>query len=545
MQDQSPARPKTYRRKLPRPDERGRIRGVVGQSRDYDGKMYPARFTVGNAADTAPANAMRRLDAIRDLYARQCAELGVDYWVGWIWCWAARLAQAVPLVVYGEHDLDTKSATASEGAAGDNLRQIAQLQAWGTPITIADPRLQTLGYAYIRKDMDRQIAQAVDKALAEVRERWGDDAIEKAGVPPVTSAASGTLHKAIDDCIAYTEQHGKKDGGGGLAQSPRKNIERLRALQGHHADLPLWRLDIGGIDGLAGYWRNRPTTKRGGRCSSRYAKMMLQELWRLLTWIDKQTSYNWTKPRGIEDISRDPVALPDDDGRHETAFRSAVKHTYTPEQLAVIVQYADRFESALIGVCVNCAFGASEVGQWRTRDYQLFARHPHANKLGITSTDADSWIVGKRPKTGIYGEHLLWDEVARAVKPFLDGREVLPVTKHPKGKPWYRPHSKNAQSQFGNWWAGDNGLLERIRADKEHADFPKLPFGSLRDLLPNILRREYSDEVASLALQHGKLSDDDLLKCYANLPYKKLFEATRELHAMFVPFLSALAQKSP
>jgi hypothetical protein len=79
----------------------------------------------------------------------------------------------------------------------------------------------------------------------------------------------------------------------------------------------------------------------------------------------------------------------------------------------------------------------------------------------------------------------------------------------PKGKPWYRIHSKNAQSQFGNWWAT---LLERVR--KKHTDFPKL--------LPNILRREYSDEVASLALQHGKLSGDDLLKCYANLPLSKV-----------------------
>jgi hypothetical protein len=136
-------------------------------------------------------------------------------------------------------------------------------------------------------------------------------------------------------------------------------------------------------------------------------------------------------------------------------------------------------------------------------------------------------------KTGIYGEHLLWDEVARAVKPFLDGREVLAVTS--SGKPWYRTHSKNAQSGFGNWWLH---LLERV--EEKHSDFPRLPFGSLRDLLPNILRREYSDEVASLALQHGKLSSDNLLDCYANLPFHKLFKATRELGTMFKPFLDAL-----
>src|SRR5208282_2028130 len=131
MQNQPPSRPKTYRRKLPRPDERGRIRVVVGQVKDNDGTMNAARFTVGNAADTAPVDAMRRLDAIRNLYARQCAELGVDHWIGWVACWATRLAQAVPVVVYGKDD-PCKGFT--EGVAGDYLSVVLQLQAWGTPI---------------------------------------------------------------------------------------------------------------------------------------------------------------------------------------------------------------------------------------------------------------------------------------------------------------------------------------------------------------------------------------------------------------------------
>ena len=531
-------RPKTYRRGLPRPDERGRIRVVVGQARAFEngtyqsGKMHPVRFTIGTREATAPADAIRRLDAIRNLYERQCREYSINYWASWVGDWALKLAREVPVVVYA-----SDYALCNEGQAAEELLIVKKLQAWGVPIAIADPRLETLGYGVLRKDIDERVAEAVEKALAKLRGTWGDEAMEKAGTPPSATAASGTLHQAIDGCIKYTREHGKRDGRGDLAQSPRKCVERLEALKVHHADCPLWRLDLGGIERLAGYWRNRPTTKRGGRCSARYARMMMQELWRLLNWIDKQPRYNWTKPRGMEDISRKPVELPDDDGKHETAFRSTTKQTYTPEQLAVIAVHTDDFGRAMIGVCVNCAWGASEVGQWHTRDYQLFAKHPHADKLGIISTDADSWIVGKRPKTGIYGEHLLWEEAARAVKPFLDGREVLPMTKHPKGKPWYRTHSKNAQSQFGNWWSV---LLDRVREDKEHADFPKLPFGSLRDLLPNILRREYSDEVASLALQHGKLSDDNLLDCYANLPFRKLFQATRELMTMFKPFLDVL-----
>jgi hypothetical protein len=38
---------------------------------------------------------------------------------------------------------------------------------------------------------------------------------------------------------------------------------------------------------------------------------------------------------------------------------------------------------------------------------------------------------------------------------------------------------------------------------KVYPDLMYLPFGSLRDLLPDLLRTRYSDDVASLALQHG------------------------------------------
>jgi hypothetical protein len=154
--------------------------------------------------------------------------------------------------------------------------------------------------------------------------------------------------------------------------------------------------------------------------------------------------------------------------------------------------------------------------------------------LGIKSTDDDSWVVGPRPKTRKYGEHWLWPAVADAVAQFLDGRPVLPLTG--RRTPWYRTHTANPQSKFNRWWSA---LLDRV--EKQHADFPRLPFGSLRDVLPNILRREFSGEVASMCLQHGELGEDELLKCYANVPFKKLFDATRQLESVFRPLLDVLA----
>lgn len=181
--------------------------------------------------------------------------------------------------------------------------------------------------------------------------------------------------------------------------------------------------------------------------------------------------------------------------------------------------------------------GDDDHAQWSTSRILLDTPHPHAGKIGITTCEADSWIVGPRPKTGKYGEHLLWPEVADAVRPLLDGREVLPVT--PKGTWWYRRHSKNPQTQFSNWW---KELITKVQ--NGFPEFPFLPFGTLRDVLPDILRNRYSDDVASLALQHGSLGEDQLLKCYANLPFRKLFEATKELQGQFRPMLDALKAPS-
>ena len=217
----------------------------------------------------------------------------------------------------------------------------------------------------------------------------------------------------------------------------------------------------------------------------------------------------------------------------DEAFQTITKETYTPDQLAIIARFTDDFGRALIGVCVNCAFGQSEIGQWPTSKFTLHNAHPHADRVEFVSTDTDSWITGKRPKTKIYGEHLLWPQVAVALAPFLDGRKVLPITG--RETPWYKKHSSNPQSKCTTWW---RELMDEVL--KVHPDLPYLPFGSLRDLLPDLLRTRYSDDVASLALQHGKLSDDTQLKCYANYPYRRLFTATRELDGHFKPFLDTL-----
>jgi hypothetical protein len=518
---------KSYRGELPKPDPQGRYRPAVGQLKD--GRLR--RFQVGNVKDTTQAEAQRRLDYIRDLYDRQCAELGIDYWMGWTLHWAMRLAAGPPIKVYpSEH------AQANSGQAAEEVNFVRMLQSWGVPIEICDSDFLATGNRFIRKQIEEEVNRAVEGAVLRLGSAWGATTVQQLRnetVPPnMVDAETRTLHEALDARSDHLEATGNRDQEGNLATRARKCRDRLRYLKNHHENIPLWQLTLPVIDKIAAYWRNRPMTARKTRTSWDHAHDMNKEWFRFLEWLDDSPDFRWTMPKGVAKISRSPIKLPEDE--NQEAFQTAKKETYTPEQLAVLIQHTDALGRAIIGVCVNCAFGASEIGQWNTNRYILRTPHPHADLVGIQSTEADSWIVGPRPKTGVYGEHWIWPEVANAVDPFLKGRPVLPMTD--VNTPWYKRHSDNPQTKFGRWWTD---LLERVR--REQADFPMFPFGALRDLLPNVLRREFSDEVASMCLQHGQIGEDELLKCYANVPFKKLFEATRQLETKFRPFLDAFA----
>ncbi len=516
-------RHKAYRRHVAKPDSRGRRRSAVG--RLQDGK--PCRFEVGDR-DTTEVQAQRRLDDICDLYDRQCCELGIDFWAVWVLPWARRLASG-PIRVYA-----SEYAKVNNGQAAEEVSVIGKLRSWDVPVEIVDPELVVRGHGYLRPLIEQEVNIAVQRAIHCLGETWGPNFVEQVRqqVTPhnIHDAETRTLHEAIEEFREHLTKTGDRDQDDNLSSGVRKSLDRLRYLKAHHEDTPLWNLGFDMIDTMAAYWRNRPKTERGVRCSWNHARDMNKQLFRFLAWLDKNGSYKWDKPKGVDSIKRSPIKLPEDDNGE--AFQTITKETFTPKQLATLAAHTDDFGRALIGVCINCAFGASEVGQWPTRLFKLNTPHPNADKVGIVTTDVDSWIVGPRPKTGVYGEHLLWREVSEAVEPFLDGRAVLPITR--LKTPWYRTHSNNPQSKFNRWW---NAILDRVQ--KNHADFPRLPFGTLRDVFPNVLRRHDRDDVASICLQHGTV-EDDLLKCYANVPYKKLFDATRKLEPVFRPFLDQL-----
>lgn len=515
-------KPKIHNCVLPKPDALGRYRPIVGKF--PDGK--PARFQVGTTKTTTAAEAQRRLDAIRLLFLSSCEDAGTDYW-GWAYKWAKLLCNG-NIKIHG-----SEYSKRNPGQAAEELGIAHRLIAWGLPVTIVDYDLQASGTAFIKEMIEMEVKRAVAAVLENESQSWGADfvkAVQSSVVPEnITNAETKTFFEAL----GTYENELKTNANGNIKANTHRKISQVKYLKEHHQDLPLWRLDLTECQKMVSYWASRPNTKKGRQCSADHSKGMIKFLFSFFKWLDSCPSFKWSKPKGFSSINRKVEKSPKD-SNDKTAFATCNKITYTPQQLATLVQYTDAYGKAIIGMAVNCAFGASEIGQWAAGGYWFNKEHPYAKKIGFDSTAADSFVVGDRPKSNVYGEHFLWEEVAAAVKPFItDGRSVLTITR--TGKPWFRPHSANPQAAFGNWW---RLLLDRVV--KEHPDFSRLPFGSLRELFPDVLRREYTMEIADIALMHGDPSEHDLLKCYTNTPYAKLFNATRVLKPMFQVFLDKI-----
>ena len=439
--------PKIRNCELPKPDALGRVRPYVG--RDEKGK--PVKFQVGNIKDTPQQEMQRRLDNIRLLYQCSCREYGIDYWPGWALPWAKRLEKG-NVKVHG-----SSAALAHRGQAAEELAVAHKLMGWGLPLQIVDYDLQVSGNKYLAELIEIEVQKAVQKAVAVVQEdqskSWGADFVQavKSQVVPenIMDAEMTTLHQTLD---AWKEEI-KENAHGNITQAINSKYNRIKYFQEHHKDLPLWRLDLPECTRIVSYWANHPDTKKGVPCSDDHARDMIKSFKQFCKWLDSSPKFKWQKPKGFDAIDFRVKKTKNNGGWHTVTVP-----TYSIEELITLLQHANTFERALIGVCVNCAFGQSEVGQWTTENYAIHTAHPHSKQVDYASTDADSWVFGFRPKTQVYGEHLLWDEVAQAVKPFLDGRPFLPMSQI--GQPWFRVDSKNPQAKFGNVW---DKLLNRVR----------------------------------------------------------------------------------
>ncbi|GAB5516511.1 hypothetical protein [Rhodopirellula baltica] len=341
----------------------------------------------------------------------------------------------------------------------------------------------------------------------------------------------GTLHEAFDGYLEHIRTNGNKLEDGTLKSSQRKRLDYVESLKDRHADRPLHEITFDVIAEMFGYWTNRPKKTRGeGRYKRTSARHRLKELERFLGWLGSTANFDWEMPKGVDRISRRFTDLESDFEQSQVI----TKEIYTPVKLGLISQHADEFDRLLLFVCVNCAFGAAEVGRLTTDEILFNHSHEHSIRLNFDTTSGDSFILLKRHKSSMFGEWLLWPEavetlrwgVERAIRlksPFIVCRD--------DGGIMYDERAQNARQLFRKRWVK---LIKRIQ--KQHPDFPYLPFGSLRDTITDTLRHRYSDELASICLAHKTAyKADSLFKCYGNRPFGKLHTAIRELREYFSP----------
>lgn len=346
---------------------------------------------------------------------------------------------------------------------------------------------------------------------------------------------AGTLHEAFDAYVERIKSTGHRLSDNTLKYSQRKRIKYVQVLKEQHEDRPLMMMtDFDSIEDMLGHWGKRPEYAKGKRYNPTSARHRLKELQRFLKWLDRTSEFNWQLPPKADTIRVEFVELEEDHASSELL----TKKVYTPQQLGVIARYAKDLDRLLLLSGVNCAFGAAEVGRLITNEVLLRHEHEYAERLHFATTAKDSFIRFMRPKSGMFGEWLLWQETADILEWGVRRAEKLGtsflVTRE-SGVMLYQEKNQNPQAGFANRW---KKLIKRIQ--KEDSEFPYLPFGSLRDTLPDVLRHRYSDDLASICLAHKTVyKPDNLLEAYGNKPFGRLHNAIRELRDHFEPMLSA------
>lgn len=338
------------------------------------------------------------------------------------------------------------------------------------------------------------------------------------------NAGKGTFFDAIDKYCEACRLENVKPGSKQITLYGAKKIERASSWKFDFENTDLILFGIDRCKQMFDYFRNRPTSRYSKKpISTESARNMLKEVRRFLRWLD-MSPLGWRMPRGLESMRFKIARLPQDN-----VVEAVIKPIYTSSELGVIWKGATQMERLMIVLGLNCSFGAAEMGRLKIDNCYMHKKHPFADKIELESTKADCWIKTRRPKTNVFGEWWLWPQTIELVQWAIDrakaiGTDILLTTD--EGRPLYEDSSMtNPQVRFANKWL----YLVKVKA-KSESKLPVLPFGSLRDTLPTVIRHRYTGELASLQLAHGKpVKGDDLLRCYTENPYGRLHRALREL----------------
>lgn len=515
------------RRRTLRPDSKGYFRPYIGFLCDASGNRTERqpRFNLGKDEQEATF----RYTVIQKLYRENCVVVESDCWSPLALSYAREVAKGFTKIEVPPFEW-VEDATDRDALATQYVQLLRVHQDWFPSLNLipSDPVLYYQGVV-----LNEQIEHAKIKSLYLGLKK---DGVVKANKEPPQKLVVGTLHECLDAYIAHIETTAPRLDDRSLKQSHRKRIQWSERNREAFPDCPLSDLDYDRIDELVALWRNRPKRQRGdGRSKPKTVKHQIDEFYRFLRWLDASRKYDWVMPRGLNQISRRATDLPED-------LRTSLlqKRIYTPDQLGLLYKCANDLDRLLLLVGLNCAFGAAEIGRLLADEVLLNHHHEYADRLHFKTTLEDSFIRLMRPKTKVFGEWLLWPETAEVLRRAIsrarnEGGKYIVCRQG--GHPLYNEASSNPQAAIAKRWSA---LIEK--ASKDDPRLPVLPYGTLRDTIPDKLRHMGQDTLASMCLAHGTpFKGDSLLDCYGDKPYGRLHDALRHLRDFYSPIFCVAA----
>lgn len=319
-----------------------------------------------------------------------------------------------------------------------------------------------------------------------------------------------TLHPALTAYRQYLDRE-HRDGNGRLRDGGKTMMDQVTMLKSYLPDVDLARLDYQQCDELFGVLRRRPLTKRYEKPMARKTCCnLIGTLGRFLKWLHTAADWRWRLPEDSFLIRKTPIELEEDIEKE-----AADIPTWTPSELRTIYEYATPLERLFFLLGINCAYGADQSGRLRVRDVKLDVPRPHIDRI--------------RRKKKTRSVHLLWSQTEQGLRWALDRRPASAETDHvvltANDLPyWRQTKGENRSQDIPNLW---NKLLDRIQ--KDHPQFRRLPFNSLRDTSIDLIRKLAGEEIARLHSAHKHQSDDQNLRRYSNPVRRRHFKALAKL----------------
>ena len=523
------------RRTTLKPDPRGDFRPYIGYRKD--GKQQ--RFNLGSNL----AQVEIRRDRIQKLYtesvaARRSVKLPPS--------WTEAALHAAKMIADGFDQIVLPLASVVTEAYGPALEVGGYDACWDehSPRALiwshsVASRLYPSVKWLLPGGIESELAVTIGQKMFDMQARRQSRILD-AATP--TNPVAGTFHEALDKYDAYIENDVSLRVGHGTKENRHGQVKYLKA---QHRDMPLAFLDLAACRKLFDHWTGRPimTEETGERYGFGTCKHRVSELNMFFDWLHITDQFAWRKPEDYDTINKVIVK----DQKKRSIRELIAKPTFSVDELASINRHCEPLERVLLYLGLNCAFGAAESGRLEFDDVFFRQENPLSylwKNHNFTSDESDSWIAYLRPKTGVAGCWWLFPETVEALEAWIKIRpksstELVIVSE--VGTSLYREKSKNAQSGFANKWYN---LLDKLPEPPssggcEQNIISRLPFGTLRDQLPDWAVSRGESEASSIALSHGSPFKDDLLTCYANLPFPRLFEVQKRYREFLKPVFTA------